>query len=422
MRILILSNFYPPEFLGGYELGCSQVVSELKQRGHEVLVLCSATLEVPCEAFEPGVQRVLSLANLYSGICISESHKQLVHHQAKVSQFFNVFQLLRFLRLFQPEVTYIFNPLGLGGLAIFDVLNFLGIPWVWHLMDSIPGQLISEISEEVKILFSCGYSGDFSNGFHISMSQVLLSEIAGYELNLGKNVKIIPGWTTPLKNLPTDREYCLAGLTRFVFVGSISKHKGVDCLLEAIKILRHQGIEQFHVDFYGDGDIQKYVAIAARMGIENLITFCGSRQHEQLLECYHSYDVVLFPSWEREPFGFVPIEASAEGCLAIMTRQVGAAERLVNNVHCIKVNRAPEGFADAMHRVITNHTLLESIARRGTRLTRYGLNLSTLAGEIEDVLYKASHPVKWESIDWQEAHRLAFVKDQTSLLLLSRQL
>src|SRR5205085_6074311 len=41
MRILVLSNFYPPHFIGGYELGCREVVEGLRVRGHELFVLTS---------------------------------------------------------------------------------------------------------------------------------------------------------------------------------------------------------------------------------------------------------------------------------------------------------------------------------------------------------------------------------------------
>ena len=42
MRILVLSNLYPPDFIGGYELGCRRVVDALLARGHEVRVLTTA--------------------------------------------------------------------------------------------------------------------------------------------------------------------------------------------------------------------------------------------------------------------------------------------------------------------------------------------------------------------------------------------
>jgi hypothetical protein len=41
MRILVLTNFYPPHYVGGYELGCRDVVEGLRARGHQVAVLTS---------------------------------------------------------------------------------------------------------------------------------------------------------------------------------------------------------------------------------------------------------------------------------------------------------------------------------------------------------------------------------------------
>src|SRR6266542_1423162 len=41
MRILVESNVYPPHYIGGYELGCYDVVAGLRARGHEVRVLTS---------------------------------------------------------------------------------------------------------------------------------------------------------------------------------------------------------------------------------------------------------------------------------------------------------------------------------------------------------------------------------------------
>ena len=41
MRILVLSDLYPPHFVGGYELKCKLHTEELMRRGHDVFVLTS---------------------------------------------------------------------------------------------------------------------------------------------------------------------------------------------------------------------------------------------------------------------------------------------------------------------------------------------------------------------------------------------
>ena len=41
MRILFLSNLYPPNVVGGYERLCYEVAAGLSARGHEIAVLTS---------------------------------------------------------------------------------------------------------------------------------------------------------------------------------------------------------------------------------------------------------------------------------------------------------------------------------------------------------------------------------------------
>ena len=41
MRVLIVSNLYPPHYCGGYEVRCAQVAEALVRAGHQVEVLTS---------------------------------------------------------------------------------------------------------------------------------------------------------------------------------------------------------------------------------------------------------------------------------------------------------------------------------------------------------------------------------------------
>ena len=41
MKILIITNLYPPYTIGGYELACYDVAEGLRQKGHEVFILTS---------------------------------------------------------------------------------------------------------------------------------------------------------------------------------------------------------------------------------------------------------------------------------------------------------------------------------------------------------------------------------------------
>ena len=56
MRVLFLTNFYPPESRGGYELWCQEVAEHLSRSGHEVVVLTSRSRAVSADIATPGVR------------------------------------------------------------------------------------------------------------------------------------------------------------------------------------------------------------------------------------------------------------------------------------------------------------------------------------------------------------------------------
>src|SRR5947208_17035158 len=60
MRVLTITNAYPPHYYGGYELTCADVMRRFVAAGHDVTVLTS-TLRVPgvADGVETGVHRTL---------------------------------------------------------------------------------------------------------------------------------------------------------------------------------------------------------------------------------------------------------------------------------------------------------------------------------------------------------------------------
>jgi hypothetical protein len=63
MRVAVVSNLYPPDVIGGYELLARDVVEGLRARGHEVDLLTSGSPAGP----EPGVHRMLTLTRTFVG-------------------------------------------------------------------------------------------------------------------------------------------------------------------------------------------------------------------------------------------------------------------------------------------------------------------------------------------------------------------
>jgi glycosyltransferase involved in cell wall biosynthesis len=257
VKILVISNLYPPYFLGGYEIGCRNIVEGLRERGHEVYVLTSPShvYEEPesSNSKSSHIFRALQLKAFQPLDNFHENVRSMAHFEAMVSNFTNTSLVLETIKEITPDCIYLFNIVGIGGLSILDSLNCLNYPWILHLMDRVPVALQEQIPRSILSIFNAQDGAIYDNGKLISMTKHLVQEIesiCGFQLK--KPIELIPGWVKIEKKI-YQRDYCLSGDVKFVSAGSLSTHKGTDIILEAISILKSKGINGFKVDLYGEG-------------------------------------------------------------------------------------------------------------------------------------------------------------------------
>jgi glycogen synthase len=381
MRILVLSNLCPPFSIGGYEIACANVAAGLHALGHEVQLATSYS-HVPGPPDPPYVKRCFGL-NWFQPVPIAdEKALQYALFHAAISDDTNTMVLLQRLRDFAPDLVYVWNLFGVGGIAMLDLLNMLRVPWVMHLMDDMPHHLLAGAPPHVRSVFGGSTADLFAHGRVISMSHSLIDEIltkTGIAFDGG--VEIIPGWVDT-RHLPAERAPSQGAPTRFAYSGRIAGHKGIDLILEAAASLQRQGIRDFTIDAFGEGDVAYYIDMAQRLGVQDIVFFRGPRTQEDLFVEYASHHAFLFPTWEREPFGFAPVEAAACGCVPILTRQCGAAERLVDIAHCLKIDRTAESLAQAMRQIITGGVDLAAMSQRAMTVVRSDLTFEKMLGRI----------------------------------------
>src|SRR5436190_24392544 len=94
MKILVLSNLYPPHYVGGYELHCQTIVEALRARNHVVEVLTSdhGTNNISSEV---GIARTLKINGLFG-------HPWRKIHQLISQEQHNNYVLREAIRRFQP--------------------------------------------------------------------------------------------------------------------------------------------------------------------------------------------------------------------------------------------------------------------------------------------------------------------------------
>ena len=114
---------------------------------------------------------------------------------------------------------------------------------------------------------------------------------------------------------------------RLLYVGGITRQKGLMTLLKALSIvddhnitLTVSGREDMEPDY-----VSKAKDYAEFQGLDNRVSFTGSLSHAQLAEAYRSHDVFILPS-VNEAYGIVYLEAQLFGLPVIGTSNGGACE------------------------------------------------------------------------------------------------
>lgn len=415
MRVLILSNLYPPLVIGGYERACANVARGLVARGHDVRVLAGWS-HVPGPPDPPYVRRHLDMRWL-----MPHRHTGLPEtvqlHEAMCSSYANSLHLIETLREFRPDVVYVWNLYGLGIAGLLDVLNHVRAPWALHLMDCLPGYLFDCVPPFVRDVFNARGAALWERATVISMSRQIIDEIADKTaIRFPQGVHYVPGWVDLEAAVPHE-PYLRDGRARFVTAGSIVEHKGIGLIIEAAAALRRQGVENFAVDIFGDGEVPRYVDMARSFGVGDAVRFLGVRSQLELLRAYGGYDAFLFPTWDREPFGFAPVEAAGCATPPIMTAGCGAAERLVDAVHCVKIERTAEALAASMRGVIDGTHDVAALGRRAAALVARDLSFGRCLDAIEDVLLNMPRGANRDALDDPKLALLTFIKHDLSVSL-----
>lgn len=418
MKILVLSNLYPPDYIGGYEIVCAQAVDALLVRGHEVRVLTSSPRQ-PVPAL-PHVRRSLQLSNIYDPYLQHQSSpvsRDLLDSEARLVNAHNVHVMIDAIGDFSPEVVVPFNVLGLGGLGLIACLDYLKVPWIWLLGDNVPVMLcesaMRHIPELAEIL-------DGFEGRYLAVSSRLVEEIRRGGVDLDGRVDVIGNHIVG-ERPPLRTRFYNGGTLRIASAGTISTVKGVDILIESAAILLNAGYDDFRVDIYGHANDSSFQQMIHKLGVEAHVRLKGPRSHSELIKLHREHDVFAFPTWEREPFGLVPLEAASQGCVPVMSRSCGVGEFLVHGVHCLKAERTPRAFAEVFASVMDGRVDLEPIARRAFAAAWRDFHFDTLAAKLETTMAEVIRKPRPPGGRPDEAYRLALLAEKlTSVLVQER--
>ena len=117
---------------------------------------------------------------------------------------------------------------------------------------------------------------------------------------------------------------------RIGYVGRLVTEKGIPDLLEAAKKLRDDGLS-FHLALIGDGAEREHLeGEAARLGLQDRITFTGYLSGTAFEEAVRALRVVVMPSQWEETAGLAVMEKMMRGGLVIVA-DIGGLREVVGS-------------------------------------------------------------------------------------------
>lgn len=394
MRVLIINNIFPPGFIGGYELGAFDIARGLARREHAVEVLTSEYF-VDDSGADEGAEGAIVVRRDLDCAGFPNRSPQEIAGRSGLAPFVlprNLRVLAGRLAVFNPDAVLCFNLSGLGAPSILRLLTASGIRPVVYLMDNVFDGMCADTERRRGFERAFGVEDWPDETRFLFMSQNLRQEV---ERALGFAVartEIVPGWFDPAAAAP-PAEPQEESRTRFVFVSRVAPHKGIDIALEACRDLLDHGFTDFGLDVFGGGEVGPMLQRVTALRLQAHVRYMGAPAKEQLLPQLARYTALLFPTWQREPFGFVVAEAAAAGCLPVMTSGIGAAEWFQDGVDCLKIDRNAASLSAAMQRLITMAADARvAIRRRAQATAARFFHFESALDRVEGALQAAARP------------------------------
>lgn len=403
MRILFVTNFYPPHDLGGWEQNCQEIVHALRARDHEAYVLTSRHGVSACAAPEPGVERVLYL------------EADLEHYRP--ASFFlrrpgqeraNRRALRQTIDAFRPDLVFIWGMWNLStelayraeqwlpGRVAYAIAGYWFLPpnaheayWaqpgrrpvVKALMAVPRGIALRRLARERR-----RYRLELAHA--ACVSHYVRDKLVAAEA-LPESSRVIYNGIDPAPYLECARSRVTEpGRLRLIYFGGVVEHKGVHTAIEALGVLKARRlVDRVHLTILGGGHpdyVARLHALVDDLRLQASVSFAGRVPREEVPAALAAHDVFLFTSLWEEPIARTVMEAMAAGLAVVGTAVGGQAEMLRDGDNALVYPPGDaEALADHVQRLLDDPALVQRLAAAGRQTVLERFTLERMVDEYE---------------------------------------
>lgn len=374
MKILVLSNYYPPYYIGGYELACFDTVKYLESAGHDVCIL-TGEYKKTSKSYEK-IYRKLKYINYDDPSYLNKN--QIEEFNYEITK--------EVIEKYKPDLVYIWS-LRLISLSPLWAVEKTKIKKVFEIGDFwmkgfLSNSFLSKLKRKAKQVLP------FFKAVNVEINPVII--VSNWMINemktkySSKDIFQIPNGTKITKQKNKKDEH----LMKYMFCGRLDYSKGLDISIKALSSLKDMNINDFEFHIYGNGDpdyIYKCKKMIKVLNLEDEVFFHG--QTDSLESAYKENHILLMPTRMREPFGLVLIEAMNYGVVPIATNDYGPAEIIENNKDGLLF--IPNSISDLTHKILLLHNkwnLLNEYRLNAYKKVNTKFDLNIVKKEVEQVL------------------------------------
>jgi glycosyltransferase involved in cell wall biosynthesis len=416
MKILVLSNLYPPYYVGGYEKLCFEVTERLRKLGHDTYILTSNYRMKGHNPKETRVSRKLFLFanrnNIYSPIFLEETKRK--NQSLRNSEI-----LKKTCANLKPNVIFIWNLYFLDN-KFLETIESLNVPAVFLLSDNwlvtqinpafttnyfsknitfLKSHLVLNCAKKIINFFKKSKS-DFRkvSGVAIFPSKFMQEFYKEAKFKFEGGNIICHHGVIPLNQnhvlIPNRIKLLGDSNVKLLFAGRVVEIKGLHIVLESIKKLNENFKDKrFLLEIVGDIKDQEYLRkiniMIKTLQIKEFINLRGPVKECDLLSLFNSHDIYLFPSL-YEPFSLTLIHALQSGIPTIASSVGGNLEIVKHKKNGLLFN--PHDPKDLINKIImmTNSNKLRSNISKLSIASTKALTVTNMTKKIETILMKVA--------------------------------
>jgi len=178
--------------------------------------------------------------------------------------------------------------------------------------------------------------------------------------------------------------YASAGAARIGIIGQVAANKGHDCLVDAIKILREQGIDLIVLTF-GSGDTEYTAKLKAKIQAAGLADIWEWKGYERdKARIFGAIDICVVPSCFGDPFPTVAMEAGVYGLPVVASRAGGLPEIVEGGVTGWLVEpNAPQQLAEKIGWLIEHPQKAREMGQAGRERVFKYFTVEKMVAEFE---------------------------------------